>query len=116
MKFKIDENLPRDLAEALIALGYAADTVQEEGLAGAPDPVVLNAAIKDDRILLTLDKGFGNVISYPPESHPGIVLFRPGSLERPAVLAFILDRLPDVLQLPIKGRTLVVTPRKIRAR
>ncbi len=32
MRFKVDENLPAEVAEALRALGHDADTVEEEGL------------------------------------------------------------------------------------
>lgn len=37
MKFKIDENLPTEVAQALRDAGYEADTVEDEGLSGAPD-------------------------------------------------------------------------------
>ena len=42
-------------------LGQDADSVTDEGLAGAPDPTVLDAAFESDRILLTLDKGIANL-------------------------------------------------------
>lgn len=41
MKFKVDENLPEEVAEALVDLGHDADTVHGEGLSGAEDAVVL---------------------------------------------------------------------------
>ncbi len=41
MKFKIDENLPGELAADLCELGYEADTVYDEGLAGAKDAVLV---------------------------------------------------------------------------
>jgi len=57
MRFKVDENLPFEIAEHLQSLGHDTDTVLEEGLAGQADPVVLSSARSRDRILLTLDKG-----------------------------------------------------------
>lgn len=39
MKFKIDENLPSELAADLRHLGHEADTVFDEGLLGAKDPI-----------------------------------------------------------------------------
>ena len=116
MRFKIDENLPSDLADALRAQGHVADTVYDENLGGASDPVILEAASRDQRTLLTLDKGFGNLTVYPPESHAGLVVFRPGSLERPAVLEFVLNRLTEILELPLAGRTVVITSKKVRVR
>jgi predicted nuclease of predicted toxin-antitoxin system len=51
VKFKLDENLPVELTEDLRSLGHDADTVADEGLRGASDPAVINAAWAADRIL-----------------------------------------------------------------
>ncbi len=40
MKFKLDENLPIDLARVLSELGHDVDTVPQEALTGRPDSVV----------------------------------------------------------------------------
>ncbi len=40
MTFKVDENLPEEAADLLVAAGYEADTVRQEGLAGVDDPVL----------------------------------------------------------------------------
>ena len=56
MKFKLDENFPVELVTDLRRLGHDADTVTDEGLRGAADPVVVDAAFAADRILFTLDK------------------------------------------------------------
>ncbi len=76
MKVKIDEGLPVSLAGRLAALGVDADTVFDEKLVGCTDPEVLAAAGREGRIVVTLDRGFGNIQSYPPGSHGGIVVFR----------------------------------------
>lgn len=116
MKLKLDENLPGELAEELRAVGHDADTVYDEGLGGAPDPDLLQAAQDESRILLTLDKGIGNVRVYPPERQAGIVLFRPPSSGRRSVLGFIRQHLPQVLELDITGRLVVVTDQALRIR
>ncbi len=61
MKLKLDENLPHDLADYLAGRGHDVNTVPDEGLAGADDAAVLSAASGEDRVLLTLDRGFGDV-------------------------------------------------------
>ncbi len=79
MKVKIDEDLPRSLAERLGKLGIDADTVFDEQLAGAaltPRCCPWRVAMGDGRIVFTLDRGFGNIRAYPPGSHRGIVIFR----------------------------------------
>jgi predicted nuclease of predicted toxin-antitoxin system len=47
-----------------------------EGLSGRSDPEVLAAATGEQRIVFTLDRGFGNIRAYPPGSHGGVVVFR----------------------------------------
>lgn len=44
MKFKLDENLPAELADDLASFGHDADTVDGKGLKGASDAQVLLAA------------------------------------------------------------------------
>jgi hypothetical protein len=56
MKFKLDENMPADLAVFLQEEGHDAADVVSERLAGARDPPVLNAATNEGRILLTFQE------------------------------------------------------------
>ena len=116
MKFKIDENLPAEVAEQLRALGHEASTVVQEGLTGAPDSAIVAAAAAETRILLKLDKGIANLLRHPTATHHGVVLFRPGSLGRRSVLEFVDERLPALLGLPLDGKITVVTERGIRSR
>lgn len=116
MRFKIDENLPSELLADLLQLGHEAHTVFDEGLAGGSDPVVLAAAHAEGWVLLTLDKGIASLAYYPPERFSGIVLFRPDASGRGAVMRFVRERLPDVLELDLPGHLVVVGPSRIRIR
>ena len=113
MKFKLDENLPVELAAELGAMGHDTDTVAGEGLRGASDPAVVEAASNADRILLTLDKGIADLRR---ECGAGIVLFRPDSAGRRAILLFVRERIPRIASLDLAGRVTVVTPARIRLR
>ena len=114
MKFKLDENLPLELADDLTRLGHDADTVFSEGLAGAEDATVVQAAQSSKRILMTLDKGIASLHQYPGQC--GVVLFRPDASGRQDVLLFIRSRLENLLQIDILGRLIVVGPTRIRIR
>ena len=67
-------------------------------------------------ILLTLDKGIASLRDYPPQMFSGIVLFRPETSGRGAVLSFIRERLADVLALELSGKLVVVGPSRLRIR
>jgi len=65
VKFRVDENLPVELVADLRAAGHEAQTAREEGLAGAPDPTLIEKVRSEARVLLTMDKGIANVRAYP---------------------------------------------------
>ncbi|MFB2983581.1 DUF5615 family PIN-like protein [Microseira sp. BLCC-F43] len=86
MLVKLDENLSSTHAEFLRQAGYDCDRVTDEGLSGADDEVVWQQACAEGRFFITLDLDFSDVRRFPPGSHPGILLLRPRSRSRQAVL------------------------------
>jgi predicted nuclease of predicted toxin-antitoxin system len=76
VKFKLDENLPISSAAILTSAGHDVDTVTQEDLIGALDRDVVAAATTAGRILISLDRGLGDIRAYPPGSHAGIVVLR----------------------------------------
>jgi hypothetical protein len=72
------------------------DSVADEGLSGAVDPIVVDAASAADRVLFTWDEGIANLGRYPTRQYAGVVLFRPATSGRGAVIAFIRERLNEV--------------------
>lgn len=116
MKFKVDENLPSEIVTDLRKDGHEADSVWDEGLAGSPDPVIISRARREGRIVLTLDKGMADIRTYPPDRHPGIVLFRPAGAGRSNVLGFVRRHLPALLGRKMSGHLFVVSERGVRTR
>ncbi|MBF0415379.1 MAG: DUF5615 family PIN-like protein [Magnetococcales bacterium] len=81
MKIKLDENMPFRLTEWLRTLGHDADSVQEEGLAGASDAMIWERIQGEGRFLITMDLDFSDTRVFRPGQHAGILLIRlsPGS-------------------------------------
>ena len=116
MKLKLDENLPHDLAAALGRRGHDVHTVADEHLAGESDPVVVAAATDENRMLLTLDRGIGDLRRYPPGSHAGILVLRPVTQDPDSILTLI-GRLMSTHPLEeLRGCIVVVEPQKVRIR
>jgi predicted nuclease of predicted toxin-antitoxin system len=86
VRFKVDENLPVEVAELLRGAGYDADTVADEGVGGAVDPDIATLIRREGRALLTLDIGFANIRSYPPKEYQGLVVLRLGRQDKGHVL------------------------------
>jgi predicted nuclease of predicted toxin-antitoxin system len=87
VRVKLDENIPRSARQVLIAAGHDVDTVVDEDLGGASDPQVVAAAAADGRLLVTLDRGLGDIRAYPPGSHAGILVLRPSDQSARTVAA-----------------------------
>lgn len=76
LKFLADENIAKSLVSALRKNGYDVKDIKEENLFGISDREVIDKAKADDRVILTHDKDFGNLLNFPLQSHPGVVLIR----------------------------------------
>jgi hypothetical protein len=76
----------------------------------------VEAARASGRILFTLDKGIADVRRFPASQHAGVVLFRPDTSGRRAVMAFVRTRLAELLQMDLAGRLTVVGAARIRFR
>ena len=116
MQIKVDEDLPRQVVALLREKGYPADSVVEQGMAGWKDPKIWRKIQAENRFLITADKGFADIRSYPPGTHAGVMLLRPDQDGiRPTV-----ELIERVLQSydfnALAGTTTVVTPRGIRVR
>jgi len=76
MKFKVDENLPVEAAELIEKEGYDAVTVWDQNLGGATDENIAKVCNKEGRALITMDKDFANIRSYPPGKFSGLIVLR----------------------------------------
>ena len=114
MRFVADENFPRPALEALRKAGWEVFSVAEE-CPGISDEEVAALCSEGQRILLTFDKDFGELIFRRELSAgSGVVLFRliPQSPEEAADVALALIKSqPDLI-----GTFCVVTQDRIRVR
>ena len=116
MKFKVDENLPVEVAELLRQAGHDAATVLEQHLSGSADSDVALVCQREERILVTLDLDFADIRAYPPVQFPGIVVLRLKQQDKPHVLE-ILSRLMRVFpDEPLERHLWIVEERQIRIR
>lgn len=75
MKFITDENLGIQIPEYLKSLGYDVISVIEVALS-RPDTDILSLANQENRILLTTDKDFGELVFKEKLIHSGVILLR----------------------------------------
>jgi predicted nuclease of predicted toxin-antitoxin system len=88
VRFKIDENLPREVVTMFEGAGHEAATAGDQHLSGADDENLVMTCRRESRVLVTCDLDFCDAREYPPHLHAGIVVLRLGSQLKPHVLMF----------------------------
>ena len=116
MRVKLDENIPSRAGAILADAGHDVDTVVDEGLAGADDPTVSAAATVEERLVVTLDRGFGDIRRYPPGSHAGILVLRVDDQAAPAVARAVEQLLESVVLDELAGCVSVFRDGDLRVR
>lgn len=116
MKVKVDEDLPNQVVNLLRKRGYQADSVLEQDMAGWKDPVLWQAIQEEKRFLVTADKGFADIRTYPPGTHAGVLLLRP-DLDGIRPVINLIEAIIESYDLStLAGVTAVATPRGVRVR
>ncbi len=114
MKFKIDENLPIEIAELLQSADHDVTTVHGQRLMGEADPRIIEVCRQEDRVLVTLDLGFSNIRVYPPKQFAGILVLRVHHQDKPHVLTVFRAALPLIGQQPLQHHLWIVEENRVR--
>lgn len=116
MKFKIDENLPVEIADLFRNAGFDATTVLEQTLGGEADQTLAAICRIEQRIMVTLDVDFADIRTYPPRLYPGLLVLRVKQQDKPFLLT-LFPRILKQLQVDsIAGKLWIVDEQRIRVR
>jgi predicted nuclease of predicted toxin-antitoxin system len=110
-----DENIPLATVRSLRAAGLDVRSAGED-MPGATDVTVLSVARSEGRLLLTFDKGFGELIYRAGEAPPPAVVYLRFVPASPAEAATVFLGLVDLAEIDLNGRFTVVTRSQVRQR
>ncbi len=113
MRFLADESCDFSVVRALRAAGYDVKAIIETAR-GAPDQAVLAMALTEQRVLLTQDKDFGELVFAAGSPAIGVLLLRYPSSARTTLRQAVLD-LVAMRQNELLGSFIVLTPGNVRA-
>jgi predicted nuclease of predicted toxin-antitoxin system len=116
MKFKVDENLPVEVAQLLREAGHDVYSVHEQGLVGAKDRVLAEVCQSENRAMVTLDTHFSDIRMYLPENYSGLVVLRLARQDKPHVLEVMRRVLKLFGSEPLEGKLWIVDEKRIRVR
>jgi predicted nuclease of predicted toxin-antitoxin system len=116
MRFKVDENLPIEVAEALRQAGHDAATVLEQQFGGSADARLATLCQRESRTLVTLDMDFADIRNYPPVEYPGLIVLRLSQQDKPHVLNVVARLIPPLGQEPLERQLWIVEETRVRIR
>jgi predicted nuclease of predicted toxin-antitoxin system len=116
MKFLANMGISPLTVAFLRGQGHDALHLHEQTLDRLPDPDILEKARSEDRVLLTTDLDFADLLAHSGAQLPSVILFRLRDMRPDNVneyLARVLDRFSQELAT---GAVISVTERELRVR
>ena len=114
MKFKVDENLPREIVDILRSLGYDAFSVRDQLLSGKPDDTIAIVCKTEERALITLDTDFLDIRRFPPEEYSGIIVLRLFSQDKEHIINIFRENLFHFMAEPLDKCLWVMEEHRLR--
>ncbi len=113
-KFLFDENIELTIISHFIDAGYDIVSVANV-LHGANDKMVLEHAVREERIVVTFDKDFADLVFHAELPHAGIVLLRTDGLSSKHTAVLLEEAIKSLSAIPQKA-FIVVSKDKVRVR
>jgi len=115
MRFKLDENLGTSAQRVFRETGHEITTVRDEGLQETSDQTIYEKCCAEQLCLVTLDLDFSNVMRFPPEKTPGIVVIRtPKNVTLDVLERMVSQFLRILSQVSIEKQLCIVEMDRIR--
>ena len=114
MQFKVDENLPTELAELLRSHGYDAVTVAEERLKGSIDTLIAQVCQQENRILITLDLDFADIRAFPPKQYSRLLVLRRIRQDTDSILSAFIPVVSLLQEESPEGRLWIIEEGRVR--
>jgi predicted nuclease of predicted toxin-antitoxin system len=116
MRFLVDMNVSPAVAEWLRTRGHDAIHVRDAGMGRISDGELFRKATDDQRVVLTLDVGFGELSALWAGQPAGVVLLRMRSAQTPQILRRLSSVLAAVEPALEEGAFVVIEDFRVRVR
>lgn len=116
MKLLLDESLPEPLRRQLLDRFPESIDVANSKLKSSNDQRLYEYASTNQLAIVSMDRGFANIIRYPPENLPGIIVIRPKGLRVLDICRIVSDFLTAIVQQELDGCLVAITKQSIRKR
>ena len=115
LKLFIDECINWDVVFALRQGGFDTLTVKDARLTGSDDETIFKFACENKRILLTYDRGFGDIFRFNISKSNGIIIILTGKMKKDEIINIVLSFISTVdKQIDLRGKLVIIGKSKIR--
>lgn len=116
MNFLADMGISPRTVAFLRSLGHDAIHLHEQGLDRLPDPGILTKAYQEQRILLTHDLDFGELMAASQASLPSVIIFRLRNMQPDQVNHYLSEIIRQHQDILSQGVIISVVERQVRVR
>jgi predicted nuclease of predicted toxin-antitoxin system len=116
MRFLLDMGISVDVADFLRSAGHDAEHLHELKLGTLSDSDILARAVSEDRIVVTHDLDFANLLAASSAKLPSVIIFRLQNMRPEKVVPRLSSLLADHSRDLEKGAILSVSEVRIRLR
>ena len=113
-KLYLDQMFRVEVAEALSNEGYDVVRASETGYARADDQQILQKAISENRILITLDEHFGDWVILPLSRHPGVIRIKVRPTPTENILRILLSLLRENKSGHVKDHLVILSETHVK--
>jgi len=114
LKIYLDQMFGIDVVEVLSGEGHDIVRASEIGQLRADDEQILQKAIAESRILITLDEHFGDWVILPLKRHPGVIRIKASPTTSKNVLDILLPFLRMHSSEQSKDRLVILSQRRVK--
>jgi predicted nuclease of predicted toxin-antitoxin system len=112
----LDQGLPQSASSLLRAAGWDATHVRELSMQEAADTSILEHALRDSRVIVTLDRDFPQILALTSASRPSVILIRRQHVRAPELLALLQSAWVENEPALERGCVLIISSRSVRLR
>jgi predicted nuclease of predicted toxin-antitoxin system len=116
MRFLLDMGISVDVVRFLQSLGHDAEHLYQSGLDRLPDSEILARAVRDQRVVITHDLDFPNLLAASSADLPSVIVFRLRNMRPERVIPRLSSVLGSHSSDLEKGAVLSVSELQIRLR
>ena len=110
----LDQMLRLDVGQALRGEGHNVIRASEVGQARADDYEILQKAIAENRILVTLDEHFGDWVILPLSKHPGVIRLKVHPTTSENAIKLLLPFLRFYSSEQFKNHLVILSPKRAK--